>query len=237
MNPASTGRFSMVGAVCGVMALLVSLGGVAFGGGSDLFSDISASPFRAEINRIGRAGCASGFPDGTFHPRGTVNRQQFAFWSNNCGGRVASDTGTGQLFSEGAVTVTEVELRAGATTSEGSEGGFVHLTGTVTAVVNGADAAFCPCRISARIDDTTDAAFGPSNNETLDSDTDQFGESFTNLAVDAVFPIDPEGQKEFALIAFYGATGQSITVTFNGTLSAIYIPFGADGDRALDLGT
>src|SRR4029453_12895065 len=93
MRAPTTRTLAMVGAVCGVLSLVAVTAGFAVGqeGVPDLFSDIGSSPFRTEINRTGRGGCASGFPDGTFQPRNNVTRQQFAFWTNNCGGRTGSD--------------------------------------------------------------------------------------------------------------------------------------------------
>ena len=52
-----------------------------------VFSDTGSSPFAEEIDNITNAGCASGFPDGTFRPQDSVKRQQFAFWLDNCASR------------------------------------------------------------------------------------------------------------------------------------------------------
>jgi S-layer homology domain len=233
MNPASTGRFSVVGAICGVMALLVSLGGVAFGGGADLFSDISASPFREEINRIGRAGCASGFPDGTFQPQNSVNRQQFAFWTNNCAGRMAYEsTGTQSVPIANLgqpQTITTVGITGGATDSGVSDGGFVLLVGTVTFRTN--DTAGAPYSVEAWIEAPATMAQSGRRVAQLSGINDDSGLSQTSIAVNAMFPIGPEENQTFQLRVRY-ADQTEHTINVLGDLWASYVPFGADGDRA-----
>lgn len=65
------------------------------------FSDTGSSPFADEIDEITDAGCASGFPNGTFKPTDQVKRQQFAYWLSNCGGRIAGNAATNVLTYSG----------------------------------------------------------------------------------------------------------------------------------------
>jgi S-layer homology domain len=212
------------------VALVVSLGGVALGTeGADLFSDIATSPFREQINRIGRAGCASGFPDGTFQPQGNVNRQQFAFWTNNCGGRVGVDSGVAFANDSQEQVVTEVGITSGSTESANSVGGFVLVVGSVTAQTNQAG---CPCRVDVWVSDL----FAQTTTGVASADLGvppQNGESQTSLTVTGVFPIGPEEEKVFALFG-HQPNGTNPNIQFTGDLTVLFVPFGADGDRDLD---
>jgi hypothetical protein len=234
MNPSSTGRFSMVGAVCGVMALLVSLGGVALGQeGGDLFSDIANSPFREEINRIGRAGCASGFADDTFQPRGTVTRQQFAFWTNNCGGRLGSDAGTLLVTGPSAdLTLAEVGLTAGATTQGGNAlPGFVLVHGTARARTS--DLSGCPCHVSAYLYNVAGNEQSFVSEATLHSPPDHTTRASVTLPVVSEFLVAPGATETFRLVVT-SDDPQGPDISFEGSVTALYVPFGADGDRAFD---
>jgi S-layer homology domain len=213
------------------LALLISVGGVALGQeGSDLFSDIASSPFREEINRIGRAGCASGFPDGTFQPHGNVNRQQFAFWTNNCGGRVGYDAGTVFIPGDGEDVMASVGIRAGATDSGVSEGGFVLVIGTAHVKT---DQAGCPCQVEVWIREhsgSTDSAF---RDTLLPVNTGPPSQSSAALSVTGVFPVGPETDTLFTFRGLSNGPGNP-TIEFTGELVALYVPFGADGDRSLN---
>jgi S-layer homology domain len=236
MKQGSNGWFGTVGAVCGVLALVITVGGIAVGqeGSPDLFSDIATSPFRDEINRIGRAGCASGFPDGTFQPRNNVNRQQFAFWTNNCGGRLAFDTGQQTVTTVGEFLLTEVQLTAGATAEGGNAvGGFVLVSGTVRATSN--DLGGCPCRIEAWLENPEGNEVGTRMAETLIGPADHMGHAAVSLTVLADFTIAPGATEHFQLLVGSGDP-QVPDVTLVGDLTALYVPFGADGDRAFDVG-
>jgi hypothetical protein len=213
------------------LALLISLGGVA-GAGGDLFSDIGSHAFRAQINRIGRAGCASGFDDGTFRPNGNVTRGQFAFWTNNCGGRAAFDDGQTTLTAPSDAELLNIHLTGGGTNTEFAQGGFVVVTAAVDAEVT-TDVAQCPCRIDASVHDVNDDDDSGIRIATLAGTPDSSGSASASLSVVAVFPIDADETKEFELNVSYG-DNQSPDITFRGDMSAVFVPFGADGDRAFD---
>jgi S-layer homology domain len=214
-------------------ALFISLTGAARAGGGDLFDDIAGSPFRTEINRIARAGCAAGFADGSFRGRDSVTRQQFAFWTNNCGARVAADGNSGVAIGPTDTAITSVQLQAGATDSGLADGGFVMVTGSIDARVNTEGGlADCPCDVQAWVEDgTTSSGFRTA---TIGNVANDDGGSSVSLTVTDVFPIGPEQTKEFTLTAQY-IDSSELTIFGSGDLTAVYVPFGADGDRALDI--
>jgi S-layer homology domain len=74
-------------ALVGMMLACSLVAGLAASSLAVVFSDTGSSPFETEIDNITDAGCASGFPDGTFRPTEDVKRQQFAFWLDNCASR------------------------------------------------------------------------------------------------------------------------------------------------------
>jgi S-layer homology domain len=232
MRRGSSGWFGTVGALCGVLALVVSVGGVALGSNADLFSDIATSPFRLQINRIGRAGCASGFPDGTFHPRDTVNRQQFAFWTNNCDGRAAWDSNQVPQMAPIPTDVVDVDLVGGGTPSAVAEGGFAFVTGNLVATVSSGNTGQCPCRVTAQLDDGT-TPHGHPGEATLGGTADESGELTVSIPVSTVFRISPGQQMTFRLIAQYEDSNLS-SISYTGDITAVYVPFGAEGDQGLD---
>jgi S-layer homology domain len=79
-------------ALIGLMLTCSLVAGMAAASFAVVFSDTPGTPFETEIDNITDAGCASGFPDGTFRPTEDVRRQQFAFWLNNCAGRTTRAT-------------------------------------------------------------------------------------------------------------------------------------------------
>jgi hypothetical protein len=226
-------RRSRLAIVLSALALLFSMPGVARAG-SDLFDDIAGSPFREEINRIGRAGCAAGFNDGSFRGRDEVTRQQFAFWTNNCGGRAGFEDGSLTLTSPGDAVLLGLTMIADGADTPFAEGGFVVLNGAVTARVT-TDAAQCPCGIEASIVDTLNNDISSSRRALLGSAVTVGGTpaSTVSLPVNAVFPLDAGEASTYELNVSYG-DDQSPDIFFDGDLTAVWVPFGADGDRSLN---
>jgi hypothetical protein len=82
--------------------------GVGAGWANHEFTDVpDPSFFHESVTAIGDAGCALGFPDGRFQPNVGATRGQFAFWLNNCGGRVEFNETTNLL--DGTSDSTEEE--------------------------------------------------------------------------------------------------------------------------------
>jgi hypothetical protein len=227
-------RRSTLAVVLSGLALLFSLSGVA-GAGGDLFSDIGSHAFRVEINRIGRAGCAAGFDDGTFQPRENVTRGQFAFWTNNCGGRAGFEDGSLTMTAPGDAQLLTLTMTADGADTPFAQGGFVVLSGGVTARVISPDAALCPCGVDAFVHDTLNNDNSGIRVGTLGSAVTVGGTPASNvsLPINAVFPLDAGQSSTYELNVSYG-DDQSPDVSWAGDLTAVWVPFGADGDRSLN---
>lgn len=116
---------AIVATVAALAALLGTVGGAALA--NHQFPDVpTGNAFHDDIDDFANAGCATGFPDGTFHPQEDVKRQQMARFVNACGGRIDFEQGT--AFSVGpSVPILTLELQPGALTG----GGFILLTAAV----------------------------------------------------------------------------------------------------------
>jgi hypothetical protein len=215
------------------LALLFSLPGVA-GAGGDLFNDISGHFFQDEINRIGRAGCAAGFNDGSFGPAQNVTRGQFTYWTNNCGGRAAFEDGNVTMTNPGDALLLSLRLTGGGADTTMAQGGFVVVSGGVTATVTGGDAALCPCGVDASVYDTVNDDNSGIRTATLGSAVTSGGSSSVSLPINAVFPLDADVTNTYELNVSYG-DDQAPDIAWEGDLTAVWVPFGADGDRALNL--
>jgi hypothetical protein len=171
------------------------------------------------------------FPDSTFRPQDNVNRQQFAAWMYRCGGRVASGGGSTVLAttSSAYVDVATVTLRSGATGGLAT-GGFVHLSGALTAETEDpGDAANCPCFVAFELNDGTSGlqfrGMVPSQETDLDS-------AITLLSGFRAVAIPPDTTRTFTLRARF-ADADVGSMRFVGTIQALYVPFGPDGDNTL----
>lgn len=93
------------------------------------FPDVPpGSAFHDDIDAFIDAGCASGFPDGTFHPDEAVKRQQMARFINSCGGRLDFfDTPAVFTLTGTATPVVSVDIESGAQRG----GGFVLVQAAV----------------------------------------------------------------------------------------------------------
>ncbi|MEL7210959.1 MAG: S-layer homology domain-containing protein, partial [Actinomycetota bacterium] len=134
-------RTKAVGIVLvGVLLCAASgIGGVAWA--THNFNDVpDGSFFGPAINAGAEAGCFTGFGDGSFQPGSNPNRGQFAFWTNNCGGRA------GQEFTTSATPINgggEVILEEITVEVEGSGMQYVHLVGSSLLTSNATIDATC----------------------------------------------------------------------------------------------
>jgi S-layer homology domain len=126
----------------------------------------TASPFHADIESFSDAGCATGFPDGTFRPTEEVNRQQAARFFRACGTRLQSedddDLTTVPSGLEG-ITLNSEPITAGA---QGDGGGFVLGLATITLSTADDDSADFPCVLATSLTSPTAGHTGPDNLET-----------------------------------------------------------------------
>ncbi len=187
--------------------------------------------FHEQVGNVAGAGCTTGFPDGTFRPQDNVNRQQFAAWTNRCGGRVAHGGGSTEVATTSStyIDVASVDLASGATGS-GATGGFVYLSGFVTAETEDTgDAANCPCFVAFEL---SDGSSGAQYRGQVPSQEHEFGSAITPLSGFRVVTIPPDTTRTFTLRArFIDANVGSMQ--FVGFIQAVYVPFGPDGDNTL----
>jgi S-layer homology domain len=195
--------------------------------------------FHEQVGLVAGAGCTTGFPDGTFHPLDAVNRQQFAAGINRCGGRVARGSNAGQATEDDDdyIDPDVLTITAGAVDSEVAVGGFVLIQGTV--IARTASGATCPCFVQASAwDDSAPLGQeqGVQSFSTIPQGNTALNEAFTTIPIFDVFPIDPGETADFGFRAIY-EDGDTPTVTFEPRLTAIYVPFGPDGDNTIDFET
>jgi hypothetical protein len=206
-----------------VLFMLLASLGAGFGGAAiadDVFPDVPTSnPFHDEISEFGQAGCADGFPDGTYHPTDPVKRQQIARFFTRCGGRVVSAVGS--VTATTSLTFTDVASVNATPPADG----FMVVTATGDANVTGADLGACPCLGRLRIF-TSGLGVSSAVGTQVDSTPHAQGNAQAALAVTHVFAVAQGDTRT------YTAQGQFIddtltAMTFNASLTVLFVPFGA----------
>lgn len=222
----------LIGALAVCALLVFGAGSAALA--SHQFNDVPDSHiFHDEISAIGGAGITTGFPDGTFRPENNIPRQGMAAFFERGLGRVGYGESGGNALGTSSgnlsAVVGSVTIDAGA---KSSGNGFVLLTGTVTADTGNEN--FCPCELSTQIQEPGSGAgllhwFNVSGNATESA----FASS--NASVQWVVPINADTTRTFELVVnLHDADMSAISVW--GELSAVYVPFGPDGDNTIDYG-
>ena len=195
-------------ALAALVGALTALGAVA---AAD-FVDTGSSPFATEIENVADAGCASGFAGNTFRPRDPVTRQQFAAWTNRCGGRVEAGHGSTTLNANGETTVASATLQAGAIAGGG---GFVLVQGALEAFTD-AD----PGSVTFRLD----VVGGPQAVESVPLTLP--AEFAASGALSTVVPVDGGSSTTLRVTA---QRGSADPVTVEVDLTLLYVPFAGDG--------
>jgi len=141
----------MAGSVAAAVALVVGRASAVLA--NHVFPDSTdGQALHTQVGNVAGAGCATGFPNGTFDPQGNVNRQQFAAWMNRCAGRVARLNGSNAtLATSGSAakqTIGTITIQAGAT-GDIATGGFVVISGNIRAETT--NPANCPCFVQAEV--------------------------------------------------------------------------------------
>jgi hypothetical protein len=138
-------RRSLVGVVLVTAILGGVLGGLALA--SHQFPDVATgSAFHDDINDFVDAGCATGFPDGTYHPQEAVKRQQMARFVHACAGRVQHRQGASGVLTTSATNFFNMDLTPGAL---GDGGGFGWLT--VSVYPESSTGAGLPCEVRVNV--------------------------------------------------------------------------------------
>jgi hypothetical protein len=200
-----------------------------------LFPDVPTnSAFHTEVANVVGAGCGTGFTDGTFRPLDAPTRQQFAAWTNRCGGRIAHG---GRLSVNTSVPTTYVDVRtiditAGAAVADTSEGGFLLVLASGMAHTTAA-AASCPCYVDFAIETANHNTHAGQAGQ-LDDQVGPVGlRATTPLSAQIVIPIAAGATEHLTLKARYIPTSGTPSVSFTGSIDAVYVPFGPDGDNTL----
>lgn len=127
-----------------VVALLASTVTVVL---ADSFSDVPSGNFFApSIDDITDAGCAGGYPNGTFKPKENPTREQFALWAGNCFSRSAGATDP----NVAGIDTTYDQIDNATMDVAGFDGKtqYLHVAAWYTLNEEGSE---CPCDISLRI--------------------------------------------------------------------------------------
>lgn len=143
-----------------VVALLASTVTVVL---ADQFTDVNPGNFFApSIDDITDAGCAGGYPDGTFKPKENPTREQFALWTSNCFGRSSGATNP----NDAGIDTVEKEIDAASMDVAGFAGKsqYLHVSAWFTLDEAGTE---CPCEIRLRIR-VTDTSVGASSEQFSD---------------------------------------------------------------------
>lgn len=190
------------------------------------FSDVPASnPFRTNISNVAGAGIAQGYADGTYRPTEPVSRQAMSAFLNRGLGRVGYGVQNVPVltnYDQPDQAVVDVTVRAGA---EGTGGGFVLLSGTGIAALT-ADASTTRS-VHLTIEDLSTGQTSSPGVETVGPDSYEY----RSLSTQWVVAIPAGATRTFRLVADGTGTTQQIRVT--GSLSALYVPFGPDGNNTL----
>lgn len=206
--------------------IALALAAVAGAGGAwaaHQFDDVPDGFFFHEaIGNIVAGGCATGFGDDTFRPADNASRGQFAFWMNNCGGRVAFDSETVQLNADTTTTNEQqprVKIEAGAA---GQGSGFVVVMTNWTArppvaaaqpqgTSTGPDIRFagnipCPCNVETGVIATfSNSPANPFFAESADYREDEGSDGLRRMSGGAmqVVPLPAGADVELELFASY----------------------------------
>jgi S-layer homology domain len=186
-----TRRGRLLPAVTAVLALVVAgmVTGVIPARATHQFPDVtSGSPFHAAIDNFVNAGCATGFPDGTYRPTDPVLRQQMARFVNACGGRVAFDASPAAIpLTATFQTIAQAEVTAGALTG----GGFVSVAASARVFASSTTPGDYPCELlfglsqTGGVTDISGRGIVLDLNGPIDGAADETGSMHELVAVEA----------------------------------------------------
>jgi hypothetical protein len=221
-------RLAVVGLA--IMLLAVPAATIA----TDQFSDVAnTNQFHDNINNLADAGITRGCGDGTTYcPTNAVNRQQMAGFLNRGLGRAA--TGWGFIgFDEAATTyVTGTTVTTG-----GLEGGTGFVVVTASATAYTAVAGVCPCELAVYVEGPSEIS--PAMWFDVSDTVTPTGYRNGSGTVSWVFAAPSGTEQTYLLGVDVSATGTLPTTddtAIEGTITAVYVPFGSDGSVSLDGG-
>lgn len=208
-----------------VLTLLLVVGlaatsGAAAGTLTSRFTDVpSTHPFHDEIAALASGGIANGYPDGRYRPLSPITRQAMAAFLARGLGRAEYGTGTVSGPGVGDRTVTTLAIHHRAS-------GYILVNastyGTVTTDFN------CPCLMETRV--SWGARQSQKNHDELGGEEQPGGSVVGSTANTWLVPVHGEGVATFSLLARrVNATTGDPTATFQGALTALYVPFDGTG--------
>jgi S-layer homology domain len=198
-----------------VIAAAVAVGAVP------RFTDVPAThPFHDEIAALASGGIAEGYPDGRYLPAAPITRQAMAAFLAHGLGRAEYATGTVSGTGVADRTVTTVEIEHAAS-------GYIVVNastyGTVSTDFN------CPCLMETRV--AWGARQSQKTNDELGGEEQPGGSVVGSTANTWLVPVHGEGIATFTLLARrVNATTGDPVATFQGALTAQYVPFDGTGD-------
>lgn len=205
---------------------LVAMGAVALG--DHQFPDVDpTSAFHDDIDDFVNAGCASGFPDGSFRPQDPVKRQQMARFFAACGGRVDYDDRDTPftVLTTAHQVLASVSIDAGALVG----GGFVLVTASVRVTAAIDEDTEGPCRLLFQL--VEQGAQGGFEFMTLVISKADSGPSqdlsgtmigLVEVAAGETATVELQGRKD----TIPSCPGQ---INADGPMAALYVPFAGDG--------
>lgn len=210
-----------------VLLLLVIVGGIAFPLGavaSHQFLDVPDShTFHANIDALADAAITTGCGGGNYCPSTTVDRGQMAGFLHRGLGRAASTLDQGSALGDGDHVIASLEIKAG-----GASGGTGYIVAEASGVLFTSSAGVCPCTLAVRpkIGDVEPLLY--SFTTVPDVASSYLGGSYRlgNASMQWTFEVPTGTTQTVQLVAVVDTT--SGTVTVNGLLTAVYVPFGSN---------
>ena len=201
---------------------------------SDTFTDVpDSNQFHDAINNLYNAritrGCTT-TPPLMYCPQGPVNRQQMAgFLSRGLGRATSAQDSTSVTADNNNVEVVSVTIEPGGLTG-GT--GFVLVTGSVSAYTS--DAATCPCELGVRVRDVTGAT-NPSLWQFFDVSNTVNPDGFRTGSgtISWVFQVPSGEARTFAVWTEVSMTDGNGSLSLQGHITALYVPFGGTGGSTL----
>jgi hypothetical protein len=219
----SARRTVLVAAVTALLtAALVGVGAMAWA--NHQFSDVPTnSAFHESISNLVDAGCATGFPNGTYKPTDPVNRQQIARMLNTCGGRLATSD---SLNGDSAIGTSNTTMPSSTATLEPGAiqgGGYVLAIGNLR--VSSFSGSGYPCDVFTALDATGDSATLVN----ASSGTSLNGQNFDAGATPMAAFLVEAGQTLSVSLVAREDNSCAASLFGNGEVTLLYFPFAGDG--------
>lgn len=185
------------------------------------FSDVpTSSPFHDAISAFADAGCATGFPGGTYHPTEAVNRQQIARMFAACAGHMDHIDSPNQSVTTTLTTVTPLTVTS---TALGTGSNLLLILAEINVRASGTITDACEVQTAMFIDGSEVGPNQPANIIDTGDATDEENVTLTEVIVlDAGQQVDIDLRTRLDTTPTCGAA--SVFGAYN--LTALQFPFG-----------